>query len=146
MPREFKRVKAGENPMDTTPQKAVVARAVVIGIAQAALWIVLCVALLTSVPQSEDFFKKLNASLPEATKKAITLSHFAFAYWYLAILPICLWPMVTRGVVSTLWSNPESVVARRLWYGVTWLVPIVLLAFVVLAIALPLQNLGSALR
>lgn len=124
--------------MDAASQKAVAARATIVGIAQAALWIVFCAALLKVVPRFERIFLDFGAELPEPTKLVITLSHFMIAYWYLAILPICLWPVVNRGVVSALWSSPEKAGAKRAWYVVTWLVPVILLAIVVFALLIPL--------
>ena len=131
--------------MDTTSAKAVAARATAVGIAQAALWAVLCAALLRVFPTFEQIFRDFACQLPQETELVLMSSHVISDLWYLAILAICLWPVVNRHVVSTLWSNPESVVARRLWYWITWLVPIVLLTFVVGSIVASVRALISQL-
>ena len=131
--------------MDAPSKKEVAAVATLAGIAQAALWLLLWAALLRTVPRLEKVFRDFNAELPRLTQLVISLSHLTLAYWYLPILPICLWPVVNRGVVSALWSGPEGVAGRWTWYAITWLVPLLLLAFVVIALVAPLISLLSAL-
>jgi hypothetical protein len=128
--------------MNTASQKAVSGRAIAIGIAQAALWGVLGSTVMGAIPQFQKVFTDFGVDLPGVTRLVIVVSSLLYSYWYLAILAAVL---LNWGVVSLLWSNPEAVVARRAWYVATWLAPVALLAFVMIALLVPLVSLVTVL-
>jgi type II secretory pathway component PulF len=106
------------------------------------LWSVTCAAVIEVVPQFQKMFADLGVEPPGMTMLLISLSYCLYHYWYVALLVVCL---LNWGLASLLWSSPEGAVARRAWYVATWLVPAVLLGFVVVALLVPLLSLVSAL-
>jgi hypothetical protein len=88
-------------------------------------------------------YSRIHDRLLEGTLLVLALCHFVVCYGYLAILPICLWPLINRVVVSTLWPSPQGAFWSGAWYAVTWLAPLVLLAVVVIALYLPVIIVGG---
>ena len=120
-------------------------RAFAVGIAQSVLWVALGVATLIVIPKFEKIFRDFNTMLPEMTVAVLSFSHLFGHYWYLAFLPVLLWPFVNHGVVALLSPRPDVVAPRRLWYFVTWAVIFVVVMVAVAALFLPLIVLISPL-
>jgi len=131
--------------MNTASRKTVAATAIAVGIAQGAVWIVLCVVLVKVVPRFEKVFIEFNVGLPGITRLLIILTHALTRYWFVVLPAILLWPLVSWGVVSLLSPSPEVALPRRLWYVLTWLAPMLFAAFTVVALFLPLSSLTAAL-
>ena len=131
--------------MNAASRKTVAAAAIAVGIAQGAVWIVLCAALIRLVPRFEKVFVEFNVELPDITKLLIVLSRVLAGYWFIALAVILAWPFVNWGVVSLLSPSPEVAFPRRLWYVLTWLAPMLFAAFTVVALFLPLSRLTAAL-
>ena len=130
--------------MDASSAKSAIARATAVGVAQAAVLMVLCGALFSLAGQFSKVFADFGVELPAITMFAIALSYALHHFWYVVLLLICLWPLANRGIVSALWSSPKSAASRRRWYVVTWIALVVLLALAVVALFLPLLSLMSA--
>ena len=110
----------------------------VFGIAQSVVAIGLGITGLRVVPQFVRAFKDFGAKLPDMTILVISLWRFLGFYWYLLVLPILLWPFVNWGIVSVLSPRPEVVMAKRIWYCVTWGVMLLIVVFTVIALCVPL--------
>jgi len=115
-----------------------------VGIAQAVVLMVLCGALFSVAGRFFNVFADFGVDLPAITMFAISLSYLVFHYWYAVLLLICLWPLANRGIVSALWSRPESAAARRAWYVITWIALVVLLGLLAIVLLAPLLSLISA--
>ena len=131
--------------MDTAARKQIARLTMVIGTAQAATWIVLCTPRSDSSCDSRRSSPISVRKLPVSTVVALSLGNLLYCYWYVALLLICLWPIATKGIVVALWPAPENAVARWSWYLITWLASVVLMAFIVVIILVPLLSLVSAL-
>ena len=131
--------------MDTAARKQIARLTMVIGTAQAATWIVLCATTVGFILRFQKIFADFGAELPVSTVVVLSLGNLLYCYWYVALLLICLWPIATKGIVVALWPAPENAVARWSWYLITWLASVVLMAFIVVIILVPLLSLVSAL-
>jgi hypothetical protein len=105
---------------------------------QSVLWFALGVAALIVVPKLEKIFRDFGTKLPDMTITVLNASHFLGRYWYLALLPVLLWPFVNYGVVALLSPRPDVVMPKRLWYFATWVVILLAIMFAVVALFLPL--------
>jgi len=118
-----------------------------VGVAQSVAWIALGGAALRIVPEFEKIFRDFGTTLPAPTVFLLGLTHFLNNYWYLAILPAAVWPFVNWAVVSLLSPRPEVVLAKQLWYVVTWATLPLAVMFGVVALFTPLivdiSNLSS---
>lgn len=113
-------------------------RAFAVGIVQSVLWVALGVAALIVVPKFEKVFRDFNAKLPDITVSVLNASHFLGCYWYLALLPVLLWPFVNHGVVALLSPRPDVVIPKQLWYFATWIVILLAVMFAVVTLFAPL--------
>ncbi len=113
-------------------------RAFTVGIVQSVLWVALGVAALIVVPKFEKVFRDFNTKLPDITVTVLNASHFLGSYWYLALLPVLLWPFMNHGVVALLSPRPDVVIPKRLWYFATWVVILLTIMFAVVALFAPL--------
>lgn len=129
-------------------------RAFFVGIKQAVLWIALGVAAVIAVPNLEVCYAGLGygnarldwAKLPDTTVAIVNFTHLLGRFWYLALLPVLVWPFVNYGVVSFLSPSPEVVmpkrllylIPRQLWSIATWLIPIAVAIIGVAALFMPL--------
>ena len=95
--------------MATTDRDVFHSRAFAVGIAQSVLWVALGVATLIVVPKFEKMFRDFNTRLPDMTLAVLNFSHFLGCYWYVAFLPVLLWPFVNWGIVCLLSPRPEVV-------------------------------------
>ena len=89
--------------------------------------------------------RRFRCGTPGQHGGGVSLGNLLYCYWYVALLLICLWPIATKGIVVALWPAPENAVARWSWYLITWLASVVLMAFIVVIILVPLLSLVSAL-
>jgi len=117
-------------------------QAFLVGAAQSALWIALGAAFTYLAQSFEKIFKDFNCCLPAVTVAVLTLDHFLTCYWYLGVLLIVLWPLVSWGVVLVS-PSPNS---RQLWYVTTWTLPFVCAAVVIFALVRPLIVLIDRLQ
>lgn len=108
------------------------------GIAQSVAAFALVVGALTVVPKFEKFFGDFGTKLPNATRVILDVSHFLRSYWYLAILPVLVWPFANLVIVRLLTRRPEIVVPRRLWYTTVWAILYLMVLFAVFALFRPL--------
>ncbi len=120
-------------------------RAVTVGTLQAFLWTVLSVALSVGSLAAEKAFRKVDVKLPDITADVLDAAILLRHYWYLGLLTACCWPLVNWGVVLLLSPDPETFVLRRLWYLVTWIVPLVAALFALAALMIPLMSLHRQL-
>ena len=124
--------------MATTDRDVFHSRAFAVGIAQSVLWVALGVATLIVVPKFEKIFRDFNTKLPEMTLTVLNVSHFLGHYWYLALLPVLLWPFVNWGIVALLSPRPDVVFPKQLWYCATWAIILLVVMCAVVALFLPL--------
>ena len=75
------------------------------------------------------------------TLAVINFTHFLSRHWYVAFLPVLLWPFVNWGIVCLLSPRPDVVAPRRLWYFATWGIILVAVMVAVAALFLPLITL-----
>ena len=128
----------GKHGMATTDGDIFHSRAFAVGIAQSVIWVVLGVVALNVVPNFDKIFRDFNTKLPDMTIAVLNFGHFLSRYWYLALLPVLLWPFVNHGVVALLSPRPEVVIPKRLWYFATWAIILVVIMFAVVALFVPL--------
>ena len=124
--------------MVTTDRDVFHSKGFAIGIAQSVVGFALLVAALNVVPRFEKVFRDFNTNLPDMTLAVLCVSQFLSHYWYLAFLPVLLWPFVNHGVVAILSPRPEVVAPRRLWYFATWAAILLVVMVAVVALFLPL--------
>ena len=114
-------------------------RAFIAGVVQSVLWIALGVALMHLVPSFAKIFKDFDyEDFSALTVAVLKLGYLLIYYWYLALLPILLWPFLNWGVTLLLSPHPVSL---RLWRAATWTLPFLCAAVVVLALFRPLIGL-----
>ncbi len=117
-----------------------------VGLAQALLWVVLAVYLVNLVSEFVQLFEDFRMELPSMTIAVINLTALLERYWYLALILACLWPFANWVVVSVLSARPNtSPILRRLWYGMTWSIPFLLVGIAVTALFMPLLDMGGRL-
>jgi len=113
-------------------------RAFAVGVVQSVISVVLGVVALYVVPNFEKIFADFGTTLPTMTIILICFTRFLSRYWFLAFLPILLWPVVNHGVVSLLSPRPEVVIPRWLWYIATWMALVLIVVLAVFALFVPL--------
>ena len=94
--------------MVTTGRDVFHSRAFAVGVAQSVFWVALGVAALIVVPKFEKVFRDFNTKLPDMTIALLNFGHFLGHYWYLALLPVLLWPFVNWDIVASCRHAPMS--------------------------------------
>lgn len=104
----------------------------------AALVVVVC--LIAAVPQHIKVFDTFDMDLPAATVLTIDLSDFAVNYWYLLSVPLAM-----DGVLLLVLNlaSPKLSWLARVWSALFLVCSILLLGFVFLAVAIPIEKLAS---
>ncbi len=115
--------------------------AFIVGVAQAAACIALCMAALSIVPRFERVFKDFGTKLPNMTEIILNLTGYLGRYWYLLLPPICAWPFVNWGIVSLVSPRPGVGIAKLLWYLATCFAISLVIMFGVMALFAPLLEL-----
>jgi len=119
-----------------------------VGIAQSVVWVALGVVTLNVVPRFETIFRDFGVKLPDITIAVLTFGNFLAHYWYVALVPVLVWPFMNYVVVSLLSPRPEVVIPKSLWYMATWAAILLVVLFAVVALFLPLivdiQSLSPA--
>jgi hypothetical protein len=105
---------------------------------QSVVGIALVLAASIVLPKFEKVFRDFNTRLPDVTIAVLDFGQFLSRHWYLALLPVLLWPFVNHDVVALLSPRPEVVVPKRLWYFATWAAILLVVAFAVVALFVPL--------
>ena len=101
--------------------------------------VALIVALVRTVPQFLKLFEDFDAAMPTMTELVIRLSHVVVQYWYL-LVPLVL--VVDAAVLLGLRLLPGKAKGlSTVWAVLVLVAAILLLGFIVLAVALPLQTL-----
>jgi len=131
--------------MTDTLRKHVATGALFIGAAQSMVWGATGIALVCTGSEFERLLSEFDAELPGATVILLSFTHLIVRFWYLAALLLCLWPLLSLGVVLLLSPRAEVAVSRRIWYFLTWLAPVVFAACVVAGFVVPLMRLISRL-
>ena len=101
--------------------------------------VVLIVALVRMVPEFLKLLEEFDAAMPTMTQWVFHLSHVVVQYWYL-LVPLGV--VIDAAVLFGLRLLPGK--ARGLstvWAVVVLVAAILLLGFIILAVALPLQAL-----
>jgi hypothetical protein len=101
--------------------------------------VVVIVALVRMVPEFLRLFQEFDADVPAMTRWVVLLSHVVVQYWYL-LVPLVL--VIDAAILFGLRLLPGK--ARGLstaWAVLVLVAAILLLGFIILALALPLQAL-----
>lgn len=105
--------------------------------------LVVTVVFITAIQRQVDMLAQMDADLPPASMLAFSIVHYFVDFWYTLLVPV----VIDAGVLATI----ALLVPKLNWlawlWSTLWLLGLVLLlAFVTLAIALPLaQSLPGGL-
>ncbi|MBN1588587.1 MAG: hypothetical protein JW888_03640 [Pirellulales bacterium] len=110
-----------------------------------ALWIVFWGMIFQQVGSFQKIFIDFDVELPVMTAWAITLANCLHGYWYL-ILPVmaALW-VGDLVVVYALYQRPKLAVLKWLWLIAMFLLPLGAIAWIVVALWIPLISLTQSL-
>jgi hypothetical protein len=125
--------------------RGIILRAILVGVAQAAVWIGVGVAVIEVGTLCEKVLRDFKAELPSISKTAIGMNHLLYDFWYLLLPPLLVLPLLHYAVAS--WTDHRGeATLRSVWCVVTWLAPALVLIFFLLAYLLPIMRLFSSLQ
>lgn len=110
---------------------------VVLTVIHGILWFAWLGLLLRLVPAYEKIFADFGTELPVATIWAIGLSNLAFRFWYLAILVVAGLCAVDLALLRALFARPKLAVLAWLWAMWMFLMPLVLMVWIVISLWIP---------
>ncbi|HEV3416990.1 MAG TPA: hypothetical protein VG056_09265 [Pirellulales bacterium] len=125
--------------------RSIIRRAIVVGSAQAAVWIGIGIAVVQVGNRCEKVLRDFKQDLLVMSKIAFGLNHVLYDYWYLLSPLVLIWPLLNYGVaLATRFKSGPTL--RCVWYVLTWLTPALALVFFLLAYLIPFVSLFSQLQ
>ena len=134
----------GATDSSLTPQ-IIIRRAILVGSAQALVWIGVGAAMLSLGTRCEKILRDFKDPLPTMSRIVINLNHLLYDTWYMFLPLVLICPLLNYMIASKTKFESGSTL-RCVWYVLTWLAPALVMISFLLAYLMPLVAVISGLQ